>query len=166
MHGFRPKWCVILWNLFLSLYGKSLGSISTWSSEGLLCIPCYNYSILVSPESGGGLHIKKPCLMVTCIMCPSNWVKWPVINWSFLNHSSSVKVTYSPLSQQESVHSSRLSYNWIALRCRGINDSIYSPDIKPSVISPIDNSSVPCPIMHIPVAQMTYILKYPSIYIL
>ena len=70
---------IILCHLFRCLYGKSLGSISIWSSERLLWITHSNYYICVSHERGGGLYMKKPRLMVTGVFLSSDLVECPVI---------------------------------------------------------------------------------------
>ena len=73
----------ILCNLFCHLDGNSIRSIITWASEGIWWITCHNYSIYVSPSSGEGLNIKRPCLMVTGILCPYDLVNCLVIHWTF-----------------------------------------------------------------------------------
>ena len=77
----------IFLNLFFHLDGNSLVGIITWSSEGLLLITYYNYYIYISPAAESKIHMKKPSLMVTFILCPSNLVKCPVIPWPFFTNS-------------------------------------------------------------------------------
>ena len=95
----------ILYNLFCHLDRNSLGNISTWASEVLLCIIHYNYSIVILPVIGYWIHMKKPTLMVTGILCPSDFVKFPVIPWTFLNQSSNFRGNSPPRPQQKFIHS-------------------------------------------------------------
>ena len=150
---------------FLSpyIYGNSLGSINILDSEGLLLITCYNSSIDVSPTVVGGINMKKPCLMITGVLWPSDWVNWPGITLPFFSNSYGVRCSSPPRPHQEFIHSSRLSHHCRALRCRGKNYSIYYMGLIPSVISPLDNPSVPCSIMSVPATWMTCILKAPSV---
>ena len=73
----------ILYNLFHHIYRNSLRSIIIWVSEGILWINRSNSSIDMSPSPGCRINMKKPCFMVTCILCPSDLVKLTVIPWPF-----------------------------------------------------------------------------------
>ena len=73
----------ILCNLFCHLYGSSFWSIVIWAREGLLLIPRSNSFIYVPIEVGGRIHMKKPYLVFTGILCPSYWVNFPVTNGPF-----------------------------------------------------------------------------------
>ena len=150
-------------DFFGHLYGNSLWSIITLASEGLLFITHYNYSVAMSPAEGGGIYMKKPCLMVTVIFSPYDLVNCRLIIWPFLNQASGVMVTSLPRFRQEFIHSSRLSDCFRSIRCRGTNDSISSPDMTTYVIIPLENPSAPCAIICVPATWMTCILKVTSI---
>ena len=90
----------IVYNLIHHIDGNSLGSIITWFSEVILWITHSNYSISISPESWGRIHMNKPCLVVTGIFCPSYLIKFPVIYWNVLNQSYGVRGTSFSLPHQ------------------------------------------------------------------
>ena len=154
---------VIFCNLFHHIDGDSLGIIITWSSGSLLWITISNNYIYMTPETRGGLNMKKTCFMVTGIFYPSYLLKNLVITWPFLNQYSRIRGTLSPRTHQYFIFFIRLYDHYKYLRCRGTKYIISYPDMKYPVISPIKTPYGPCTIMLIPETWMTCILKFTSI---
>ena len=69
-------------------------------------------------------------------------------SYIFLDKSSGVRGTSSPHPHQEFIHSGRLSDCCRVIRCRITKESIYYPNMTPSIIININKTSVRCEIMN------------------
>mmetsp|Transcript_20683 Transcript_20683/g.30308 ORF Transcript_20683/g.30308 Transcript_20683/m.30308 type:complete len:236 (+) Transcript_20683:9860-10567(+) len=142
----------------------SRGHMTMCEELCLLCRAWRTSSITCRPAAGGGAHKYVPGLY-SGIHTLSTFLVPPPMSWPRSNHpsGSSSSTLWPSCEAHSNTHGRRVGDRSMASMCMGTCESIDSPRITPSYISPRDSPSVPWAIIRVPATWISWTLHLACI---